>query len=272
MSWEAGVTGRGRYGEGAASSDYTLYMDESGSGSEAGYLAVAGILVRRGRADGIWDRCHTIAKRHSKGEVDELKFSDMINDKGNFPGADGCRKGPAGGILDIIRGEKEVLFAMIVSKGKFPREPSDYEDEDHYATERVIIAALDYAATRRSSIDVVRDENSKKRDIKIKEALNHKRSDGAYRDGAGTVISNIEWYDRGGHGYRSGNSKKCKGLQLADSCVGAIARVMNREESDCYPRIRPLLGTPLNNGAIPMFYPEDGPSSPRKVFLERTGV
>lgn len=242
---------------------HTLYIDESGNRDNAEHLVVAGILLHEDMIDGVWDRCHDIAEAHSDRPVDELKFSDMMDDGGNYPEADGCRSGPAAGILDIIRGEQMPLFATVFRKDSFgDRRFRGYDNEDHYATERVMIAALDYAATQRSKIDVVRDRCNIIRDRGITDSFDIRRV-----DGAGMEIRNIESYGT----YRPEDSKDYKGLQFADFCAGAVARVMTWDKADCYGMIRDLLDTPLNRGVIPTFCPADGPGSPGPAFLERVG-
>lgn len=273
---ETGIISRHGYYSGGIRlrhSEYTLYVDESGNGGKEKYFVAAGILLHEDMVDGAWGKCRAVAEEHSEGQVGELKFTHMMNGKKGFPKANGCRRGPARGILDIVEDEQMPFFATIVHKETFGDERfPGYRNVDHYATERVMIAALDYAGMNRSKVDVIRDKGNGKRDDGITETFGYDRKDGTHidgthMDGGGHRIESIGSFGT----YRPRESKEYNGLQLADFCASAVARVMNRGRSDCYGRIRALLDTPLNTGAVPGFYPGE-PGGPGRIFRERTDM
>lgn len=234
---------------------YTLYVDESQS---ADYFVAAGILMHKDRVCPVKDACRRVAKRHKWAEGDgEIKFSGMMSKWNKIPHRDRCGRGPIPEILDVISCEQMPFFSMVVDKEKYRRAGMNrYKGEYHYATERVMIAALDYAGGQHSDMGVIRDEGNKKADSGISTSFEITK-----KDCSGNAIRNLEWF----HGFDTGDSKKHPGLQLADFCSGAVADVLGQGRHDCYARIRRLQDTPGNRRGIPSFFPADGPA--RSEFL-----
>ena len=249
--------------------NYTLYVDESRIQGGPGIFTVAGLLMHQDGLKAARVGCRAVMEEHGGmegGRMCEIKFSHMMGPGKGFPGADGCRRGPASGILGVIGREYMPFFCMMVDKQEFrDAKMPGYDGADHYATERVIIAALDLAGRRDRRVRVIRDRGNDKRDIDIEESLN----EGI--DGSGDRIRNIASYA----GYDAEESEGEFGLQLADFCAGAVARVMSqdravRDRAGCYCMIRQLQDTPGNRRGIPAFYPPDGSARSRFVRMGHT--
>ncbi|MDA7987046.1 MAG: DUF3800 domain-containing protein [Alphaproteobacteria bacterium] len=251
--------------------NYTLYVDESWFpySEEEEYFTVAGLLMHR---DGVAEAergCYEVMRGHEgleDGRMCELKFTHMMGGKEGFPGADGCNRGPASGILKVIGREYMPFFCMVVDQREFKAAKKlGYDSADHYATEQVIIEALDRAGGPGRYISVIRDDGNDKRDDDVEELL--KKGENRLGDS----ISNIKSYK----GYSSEKSEGCRGLQLADFCAGAVARIMGperagRDLAGCYCLIRRLQDTPKNRRGIPAFYPSEGAARSRFVRMGHT--
>ena len=243
---------------------YTLYVDESGVTGGGGYFTVAGLLIHQDGAEEAEEECYNVMWMHGgleAGRMCELKFTHMMGPRNGFPDADGCRSGPACGILDIIGRGYMPFFCMIVDKKEFREtKTTSYRDMDHYATEHVITAALRHAGGRGIRINVIRDEGIDYWDEYIEESLNSGTSAEGYR------IRNRSSY----RGYDREKSDEFIGLQLADFCAGATARILRSGKPDCYSRIWQLQDTPRNREAAPAFYPEDGSARSRFMRIGHT--
>ena len=220
-------------GIGLIKKEYGLYVDESGKGEKETYYVVAGILAHQSRIDLVEHDIREVMDRH--GWHGEPKFGCMMVD-GKYPDQDRCVMGPAPEILDVIGDEQMPFFVAAVKKGeempdgyKSKGAPDSHNSEDHYATERVVLMAIDYVAGEQSHVRITRDRGNDETDRRIRKSLNK-----TGRSGAGDVISNLDMY----RGYESADSEKNPGLWLADCCAGAVSRSLNWHDPACYERIR----------------------------------
>ncbi len=220
-------------GIGLIKDEYGLYVDESGKGEKERYYVVAGILAHQDRIDSVGHRIREVMYRH--GLHGEPKFGRMMVDE-KFPEPDRCTRGPAPEILDVIRNENMPFFAVVVDKRegvpdgyKIEGDPGSHKSEDYYATERVVLMALDYAAGEQSHVRITRDRGNDGTDRRIRKSLNM-----TGKSGGGDKISNLGRY----RGYEPADSGGSPGLWLADCCAGAVSRFLNWHDPACYERIR----------------------------------
>lgn len=234
-------------GIGLIEGEYVLYVDESGKREKERHYVVAGILAHQSRIEGIDGSFENVRKKY--GWRGEMKFSRMMM-CGASQGADRCGSGPVREILDIIGDEQMPFFAEAVDKRRLGSGlPGGYKNPDHYAAERVVMAALDYVEGEQSYVRVVRDGGNDGTDDRIRVSLW-----GTGRCGADYDIENRDRC----RGYTSEDSEGNAGIRLADFCVGAVARYLNRGDPSCYDRIRWLHDARHGGTEGPVIYPPQG--------------
>ncbi|CAI9830782.1 hypothetical protein IBTHAUMO2_1090012 [Nitrosopumilaceae archaeon] len=233
-------------GIGLIRGEYGLYVDESGQ-SDASYYVVVGILAHQSRIAAIKRCVEGVMRRH--GGSGEPKFWRMMEGSA-FTDSDRCRSGPAPEIMDIIGDEQMPFFTAAVDRdGSGTGMLDGYGSEDHYATERVIVEALDYVASEQSHVRIIRDRGNDETDRRIRRSLNR-----TGRSGAGDRIANLDRY----RGYEARDSEGDPGLWIADSCVGAVARTLNWNDPGCYDRIRWLQDIRIGGRTEPAIHPLQG--------------